>query len=211
VSKNIVSFGAIAIALLGSSAAATASAQPFDERVFFTFSAPVELPGIGLAPGKYIFRLADPYSTHNVVQVLSADGMKSYGIFFTVPASRVEPAPEPEVRFIETPAGAPPAIRAWWNAGDSTGHEFIYPKEQARRLAQSSRQPVPTTESQTATTEQTNTSNLVRLSANGQETKLTAASKPAAVAPSGTPQQGQVAPSSIDIPRVIVILVPAAG
>ena len=39
----------------------------------------------------------------------------------------------PEVRFTESTAGAPPAIRAWWYPYDSTGFEFIYPKGQAGR------------------------------------------------------------------------------
>jgi hypothetical protein len=65
----------VVIALLAPFTASPASAQNFDERVFFTFSGPVELPGVALPAGKYIFRLPDPTSTHNVVQVLSGDGM----------------------------------------------------------------------------------------------------------------------------------------
>ena len=54
------------------------------------------MPGVALPPGKYIFRLPDPTASHNVVQVLSGDGTKSYGIFFTLGAYRVEPPPQPE-------------------------------------------------------------------------------------------------------------------
>jgi hypothetical protein len=191
--------------------AAGALAQPQDERVFFTFSAPVELPGVALAPGKYMFRLADPNASLDVIQVLSGDGGKSYGIFFTVGAYRPEPAPQPEIRFFETPAGTPPAVRAYWNLGETRGHEFIYPKEQARRLAKSSKEPVLTTAEQTTTTEQTNTSNLVRVSGEGAETKVTAGSKSAPSTPTGPSQQGATAPASIEVPRVVVILVPASG
>jgi hypothetical protein len=209
VPRNTIWSYAVAIVLIGSFTAAKASADTFDHRVLFTFSAPIELPGVALAPGKYIFREADPLTTKNVVQVLSADGMKSYGIFFTLPIQRLDPAPKPEVQFMEAPAGAPPPIRAYWNGGETTGHEFIYPKEQARRLAKNSKQPVLTTESQTTTTAQTNTSNLVRLSSNGQETKVTAGDKPAPSARSGSAQQGEAAPDSIAIPPVIIVLVPA--
>jgi hypothetical protein len=191
--------------------AATALAQPMDQRVFFTFSAPVELPGVALAPGKYMFRLADPNASLDVIQVLSGDGGKSYGIFFTVGDYRTEPADQPEIRFIETPAGTPPAVRAYWNLGETRGHEFIYPKEQARRLARSSKGPVLTTADQTTTTEQTNTSNLVRLSGEGSETKVTAGSKAEPSAPTGPWQQGAAAPASIEVPRVVIILVPAPG
>jgi hypothetical protein len=211
VSRNRISMYAVVIATVALFTAAPASAQPFDERVFFTFSAPVELPGVTLPAGKYIFRLADPTSTRNVVQVLSGDGMKSHGIFFTLGAHRLDPAPQPEVRFMETAAGTPPAIRAYWNVGQTLGHEFIYPKEQARRLAKASKEPVLTTAAQTTTAEQTNTSNIVRLSADGSEAKVNAGSKPTPSAPTGTPQQGAVAPTSIVIPRVVVVLVPEAS
>jgi hypothetical protein len=197
----------VAIAVLASVAAATASAQTLDERVFFTFSAPVELPGVGLAPGKYIFRLADPTSSHNVVQVLSADGKTPYGIFFTLPAERPTPAPQPEVVFMETPAGTPKAIKAWWNQGETTGHEFIYPKEHARRLAQNSSEPVLTTQSETKNAAQTNTPDLVRMSRDGREAAVNAASKPVAAAPKGTTQQGEAASPSIAVPTVIVAIV----
>jgi hypothetical protein len=209
VPRNTIWSCAAAVALIGSFTAAKASADTFDHRVLFTFSAPVELPGVALAPGKYIFREAAPLTTKNVVQVLSADGMKSYGIFFTIPILRVDPAPQPEIRLMEAPPGTPPAIRAYWNGGETTGHEFIYPKEQARRLATNSKQPVLTTESQTTTTEQTNTANLVRLSSNGQETKVTAGDKPSPSAPTGSSQTGEAAEASISIPPVIVVLVSA--
>jgi hypothetical protein len=209
VSRHTLRSLVVVLALGAPFTTSPASAQPMDERVFFTFSAPVELPGVVLPGGKYIFRLADPTSSHDVVQVLSGDGMKSQGIFFTVPAVRLEPAPKPEVRFIETAAGTPPAIRAYWNLADTIGHEFIYPKEQARRLAKASKEPVLTTAAQTTTSDQTNTGNIVRLSADGRETAVNASSKPAPSAPTGAARQGDVAPASIAIPRVVVVVVPA--
>jgi hypothetical protein len=211
VSRNRTCVFDVVIALVALFTVLPASAQTFDERVFFTFSAPVELPGVVLPQGKYIFRLADPTTTRNVVQVLSGDGMKSHGIFFTVGADRLDPAPKPEIRFMETAPGTPPAIRAYWNGGETRGHEFIYPKEQARRLAKTSKEPVLTTAAQTTTTEQTNTSNIVRMSADGRESAVNASSTAAPSAPTGTSQQGEVAPASIEIPRVAVVVVPATG
>ena len=109
--------------------AATASAQPSDKRTLFTFSAPVALPGVTLAPGQYVFRLADPYRNSDVVQVLNADGTKPYGLFLTLPADRGEPASGPEIRFRETPAGRAPAIEAWWYPGERRGYAFFGPKQ----------------------------------------------------------------------------------
>jgi hypothetical protein len=172
------------------------STQTLDHRVFFTFSAPVEVPGVGLAPGKYLFRVADPDMGGKVVQVLTADGTKTFATFFAIPAERPEPAEQPEVRFIETPPGVPPAIKTWWYPGERTGREFIYPKDQAIRLAHAASEPVLTTERHTTKAEETKTGNLTRVSANGQETPVSADAKPTAGTPRGQALQGENAPAA---------------
>jgi len=180
--------------------AAPVSAQPLDKRTLFTFSGPITLPGVTLPAGQYLFRLADPNSSSKVVQVLNADGTKPYGLFFTLAAGRFEPASTPEIRFMETASGTPAAIKTWWYPGERTGYEFIYPKEQARRLATGASQPVLTTLAQTTTTEQTNTADLSRVGSGGQESQVTAGAAPTAATPTGTTQEGQIASSSLSIP-----------
>lgn len=64
--------------------------------------------------------------------------------------SGLSPASAPEVRFMETAAGMPAAIKAWWYPGERMGYEFMYPKDQALRLAQGASQPVLTTATATA-------------------------------------------------------------
>ena len=202
---------ACAVAVFVCLMAATVFAQPFDKRTLFSFSAPVALPGVTLPAGQYLFRLADPNSTNKVVQVLNADGTKPYGLFFTIPAERFEPGAAPEVRFIETAAGTPAAIRTWWYPGQRTGYEFIYPKEQARRLAMGGGPPVLTTQAQTTETEQTNTSELSRVGSSGQETQVSATTAPAASTPTGETQEGQIASASISIATPTVPAAASAG
>jgi cobalamin biosynthesis Mg chelatase CobN len=120
-------------------------------------------------------------------------------MFFTLRAERLEPASTPEVRFMETASGTPAAIRTWWYPGERTGFEFIYPREQARRLAMAASQPVLTTDAQTTTTEQTNTDDLSRVASGGQETDVNASAAPTAATPTGTTQEGQIASSSLSI------------
>src|SRR5262245_56606908 len=116
-----------------------------DRATYFTFSQPVALPTVTLAPGKYLFKLADSQATRSIVQVFNGDGTKIQATLFTVPAIRNEASEEPEVRFLEGAENAPAAISTWWHPGMKTGWEFIYPREQAMKLAQSSNQPVLTT------------------------------------------------------------------
>ena len=67
----------------------TVSAQPADKRTFFTFSGNVEMPGVALPAGKYEFRIANPDSSRNVIQVRSGDGKKTFGLFLTHSSQRV--------------------------------------------------------------------------------------------------------------------------
>jgi hypothetical protein len=197
--NRIVAGSGYSALLLSAIAVAILSAQPSDKRTFFTFNTPVEVPGVALPPGKYIFRIVDPISGGRVVQVVSADGKKPFAMFFTIPAERPTPAEKSEIRFIETSEGAPPAVKTWWYPGETIGREFIYPKEQARRLAKTAAAPVLTTRQETTTAEQTNTDDLCRISSTGQESPVKADDKPRASTPSGKAEQGEAAPESISI------------
>jgi LPXTG-motif cell wall-anchored protein len=194
---RIVRHLACAVALIASVTTAASAQQPLDRRTTFRFSGPVAMPGVTLPAGEYIFRLVD--SGGRLVQVLSGDGTKSYAMFFSVPAERLAAAEKPEVRFMETAAGMAPAVKTWWYPGERRGYEFIYPKEQARRLAQGASQPVLTTQAQTTETAQTNSSELARVSAGGEEQNVSADEAPTPAAPSGSSQEGEIASPSIAI------------
>jgi hypothetical protein len=129
-------------------AGAAAAQLPFERRTLFTFSGPVAIPGVTLPSGQYLFRLAST-TRRDVVQVLSGDGKTPYAMFFALPAQRQDVPANPEIRFMETAAGMPAAVRTWWYPGDRTGWEFVYPKEQARLLAKGTGQPVLTTVAET--------------------------------------------------------------
>jgi len=111
-------------------------AQDFNpmEKTFLTFSGPVEMPGVTLPAGTYMFRLADTPS-RNVVQVLNQDGTDILGQWLFVQAERPDVSGETVVTFRETTAGATPAVQYWYYPGEKIGKELIYPKEQAARIA----------------------------------------------------------------------------
>ena len=133
---------AVAAAVFAVLPASPARADTWDQLTYFTFSAPVEIPGVALPAGTYMFKLADADASRKVVRVLSKDGSKVYATFFTIPEERLTPTDKPMVTFGETPAGTPEAIKAWFYPGDTLGHEFVYPKDQAERIAAATHQPV---------------------------------------------------------------------
>ena len=124
-----------ALVLLAMFAAAPAAAVPLDKRTTFTFSAPVAVPGVTLPAGSYVFHLANDMTGRDVIQVLSADRRTAYAMFFSLRTPRGEPVDNPEIRFMETAADMPAAIKSWWYPAETQGYEFVYPREQARLLA----------------------------------------------------------------------------
>jgi hypothetical protein len=111
-------------------------AQDFNplEKTYLTFSGPVELPGVSLPAGTYTFKLADTPS-RNVVQVLSRDEKTVHGQFLFVQATRRDATGEPVVMFKETAEGTTPAVQYWYYPGETIGKEFVYPKDQALKIA----------------------------------------------------------------------------
>jgi len=120
---------------LGALLAPKAKADEGDQKTTITFSKPVELPGIVLPAGTYIFMMMDHLANNNMVVVLSEDKKKVYGIIRTIPDYRVDRTSETSIIFEERAAIAQPAIKEWFYPGMRYGHEFVYPKTDALRFA----------------------------------------------------------------------------
>ena len=118
----------VAAALVAVMAPALANAQTYDKLAYLTFNRPVQIPGVTLHAGTYSFRLANPATSRNVLQVVSNDGAIVYATFHTMPDSRTVVTPEPVVSFLETPAGVPVAVKSLFYGGEHNGYEFMYPK-----------------------------------------------------------------------------------
>jgi LPXTG-motif cell wall-anchored protein len=106
-------------------------AVTYDKLTYLTFSGPVQVPGVTLNAGTYRFRLTNPETSRNVLQVLSGDGAVVYAMFHTIPESRVSITKDAVVTFRETPAGIPPEVRSLFYGGEHRGYEFVYPKRPA--------------------------------------------------------------------------------
>jgi hypothetical protein len=92
-----------------------------------TFSGPVRLPGVTLGAGTYVFELAAPETSADIVRVLSKDRSQVYFAAFTESVDR--PAgvtADRQISFGEASAGVASPITAWYPAFESRGHRFIY-------------------------------------------------------------------------------------
>ncbi len=131
--KRLISTSVLVV-LVGAASGANAFTSTSDKRTYFTFNQPVALPGVTLPAGTYMFRLADDTTSRKVIQVANKQGTESYAMLHTMPVYRPDAPRDPEIRFMETAAGAPVAVRAWWKDGETTGYGFIYSKEELAAL-----------------------------------------------------------------------------
>jgi hypothetical protein len=127
-----IACGAAAMALSLTSAA---RADEWNKLTLLTFSGPVDVPGITLPAGTYRFQLADPEGGRQVIRVDDKDGKKTYGMFLSMSNQKLEPSDKPVVMFAESVAGAPPAVKVWFYPGETAGYEFVYPHDQALKIA----------------------------------------------------------------------------
>lgn len=150
----VVSFCVFLAAL---AALPSAKADERDKKTTVTFSAPVEVPGVGaqtLPAGTYIFKLADSLADRNIVQIFSEDGTHVFTTILAIPNYRLKSTDKTVMTFRERAEGQPEAIRAWFYPGAQWGQEFVYPKEKAVELAKVTHEPVlATTEEPTEPTE----------------------------------------------------------
>ena len=131
---TLIATAIVVAVLIGMSARVAAQNTVPNERTIMTFSNTVEMPGVTLPAGTYVFRLADT-PTRNVVQVLSGDEKDILGQWTFVQAERPQVSEDTVVMFRETPEGTMPAVQYWYYPGERIGKEFIYPKDQAQRIA----------------------------------------------------------------------------
>jgi hypothetical protein len=119
-----------------------ANGDQWNKKTILTFTGPVELPGIVLPPGKYVFKLLDSLANRHIVQVFNESEDHIYATILAIPDFRLTPKDRTVVRFDERPAGSPEALRAWFYPGDNFGQEFVYPKVRATELARETKLPV---------------------------------------------------------------------
>ncbi len=113
-----------------------ALAGELNQKTVLNFEQPVQLPGVVLPAGTYIFKLVSLKTDRDVVQVLSPDETKVFATIMTVPSFRDNATGDTLVVFEEKPAGEPQAIKEWFFPDRRHGHEFIYSKKSPSELAE---------------------------------------------------------------------------
>lgn len=180
----------------------TASAQSGlpNQDTFFTFSQPVELPDKTLPAGTYLFVLADGATNRHVVKVMSQDRKTLHATLLAIPNyTLAKPSDEPQVRFMEGPETGPQAVKVWFYPGRTVGHEFIYPRSQAMRLAARTGESVLTTKTETVVADNVADQDMTRVDRAGADAAVAVEAAPAQA--SAEPV-AEPAPAPAPAPRV---------
>ena len=119
---------ACGVVLLGVLATSSTGAIPNARRsTYFTFRAPVALPGVTLPPGSYVFEVLNPDTSADLVRVMTRDRSKTYALQFTRFVHRPARGElKSTITLGEAANGAPQPIRTWFPESETTGREFLY-------------------------------------------------------------------------------------
>jgi hypothetical protein len=112
-----------------------ARADQANQATRVTFSQAVQIPGCVLPAGTYWFILPEDVNEHYQVRIFNADRTMLYATVLTNDAQRVRTTGHSAFTFAERGSSQPQAIVTWFYPGNTTGHEFLYPKQVQQELA----------------------------------------------------------------------------
>lgn len=127
--KSLLTACGATLGLVVTVGAANAGLNP-SQTTYLTFTGPVQLPGLTLPTGTYVFQRASPYSAVDIVRVMNSERNRVLYMGFTEEV--VRPAgltDDVSISFGEAPRGIAPRIRVWYPYGEPTGHRFLYPAQ----------------------------------------------------------------------------------
>jgi hypothetical protein len=138
------------IALIAAVAALPVKADEWNKKTVITITEAIEMPSccnaehvVVLQPGTYVLALVDSLSDRHIVRVFEKDEKTVVTTVLAIPNYRLKPTGKSTFQFWETPAGQPPAVRAWFYPGDNFGQEFAYHKTRSMEIAKIVKAPVP--------------------------------------------------------------------
>ena len=143
-----------------------------------------------------------PAQGRNIVEIYSGDKSRMIQRAMVVHTARSDSPERAEIRLIEASSDAPVAVGTWWYPSQRQGWEFIYPREQALKLAKTARQPILTTADNVPADKIEPSSDLVRVEPSGSQADYSASENPQPAQVRGTAQMGDVAAADANANQV---------
>ena len=99
----------------------------WNKKTIMKLSEPMQIQGVLLQPGTYVFRLMDSTADRHIVRIMNEDETQVVATIIGMPHYELEPPSKPQTDFWETPAVTPPAVKTWHYPGDMLGLQFTPP------------------------------------------------------------------------------------
>jgi len=131
----VKNFATIAFLLASLIVLPAARADETNQSIKVTFNQTVQIPGHVLPAGTYWFVLPQDIADHHQVRIYNSDRTVFYATIVTINAERLHPTDKTAFTFAASGPAQPPAIMTWFYPGETTGHEFLYPKQMQKELA----------------------------------------------------------------------------
>jgi hypothetical protein len=120
----------LGVALLAATAAPQLRASGYnDDITSVTFSGPVDIGNISLAPGTYVFKTLPGFDTDkSLVEVMDQNNQYLIALLPSIPVAAPLDLSNSRIDLAEGPANAPERVKNWFVPGEYTGWQFLPPK-----------------------------------------------------------------------------------
>ncbi len=124
---RILKILAIGCVVLLTVAIASVYGNEWNKKTIMKLSEPMQIEGVLLQPGTYVFRLMDSTADRHIVRIMNEDETQVVATIIGMPHYELEPPNKSQTDFWETPAVTPPAVKTWHYPGEMLGLQFTQP------------------------------------------------------------------------------------
>src|SRR5512147_145509 len=115
------------VVVLSLAIATTAYGNEWNKKTIMKLSEPMQIEGVLLQPGTYVFKLMDSMADRHIVRIMNEDETQVVATVIGMPHYQLEPPNKTQMDFWETPAVTPPAVKTWHYPGEMLGLKFTQP------------------------------------------------------------------------------------
>ena len=115
------------VVVLSLAMATTAYGNEWNKKTILKLTEPMQIEGVLLQPGTYIFKLMDSMADRHIVRIMNEDETQVVATIIGLPHYELEPPNGTQLDFWETPAVTPPAVKNWHYPGEMLGLQFTPP------------------------------------------------------------------------------------
>lgn len=99
----------------------------WNQKTILKLTEPMQIQGVLLQPGTYVFKLMDSTSDRHIVRIMNQDETQVLATIVGMPHYEFEPPNDARMDFWEARAVTPPAVKTWQFAGEMFGLQFKQP------------------------------------------------------------------------------------